>query len=523
MAHVDLTATIGDFLKLREPLWISSAHYSQNEGVVSEWADLDSPPAALTLKTSRRVIPTEEKDQVRFCTAPALPLYGRSYYCDGPKQTELLTYEQTAKLLDVALKKLERTIVGISVLADSEENYSELRSLTPGAQFAELNLKYSLRVSQGRGRFAAALDERFSRAIAEVKRFAQAYDGVPVFVKLSREMTWLPGTDELAALLDVLKAHGRAGLIVANSLKTDLPEFLSDQLEKRLKGGVMCGEHLFDTTISFIEAIKTPCAERSVPIIASGGVIDPEHVLLALRAGASAVQLCTAFVYYQPQYYQTLVWNLQNRIEGRGLTSFSTYVKRLREEGIASIYSMPFMYQPRFFGKETQKRILQDVRRSRRFDMCVMSGRTLVEAWAPVLRVRFENGLGLRLLIPRADGGVFRAVQRSWGLTDREAEARGPRLEETKRKLEELWAQSEGARERRWKEDVERRRKREVKPKPGSHVIGSRMRHACWRCSNGMGAVSLSTPALSRAATAFRLQLQPGSRFQSSRAVSKSG
>jgi dihydroorotate dehydrogenase len=115
-----------------------------------------------------------------------------------------------------------------------------------------------------------------------------------------------------------LKKHGKSGIIVANSLKMDIPEFMMAGQERSLLGGVMCGEHLFDQTISLIQALRRSCDNAGVPIIATGGMLDPEHVLMALRSGAAAVQLCTAFIYYQIEYYETLKWNLQNRVETQG-------------------------------------------------------------------------------------------------------------------------------------------------------------------------------------------------------------
>jgi hypothetical protein len=44
--------------------------------------------------------------------------------------------------------------------------------------------------------------------------------------------------------------------MLANSLKLDVPTFLAEGAEKSLRGGVMCGETLFDGTVSSIVSVR---------------------------------------------------------------------------------------------------------------------------------------------------------------------------------------------------------------------------------------------------------------------------
>src|SRR5580704_13921644 len=348
MIHVDLTTKIGDFLELANPYWISSAHYSQQESVIEKWEELS--PAALTLKTSDINPERENKKSLRQPTQKILPRYGRSFYCDGPKQEELLTYERTAELLNFAKAKLPKTKIGVSVLSSAAQDYAKLRQICEAAQFCELNLKYSFRIKDTE--YLKESPNKFEAILKEIDRFLSAFQGFPSFIKLSRELSWLPGSTEFARLLEILVKHGQAGLIVANSLKMDIPPFLAGGAEWELKGGVFCGERLFDQTIVLLEGMKEECKSKKVPLVASGGMIDAEYTILAVRAGASAVQLCTAFDYKGINFYRTLVWNLTNRIKVRGLKSFKQYAERIREEGVASVYSMPFTYYEEFWGDE---------------------------------------------------------------------------------------------------------------------------------------------------------------------------
>src|SRR5258708_24448278 len=399
MSDVDLTSQIGNFLTLRHPFWIASAHYSEKEAAIDAWVEIQ--PAALTLKTAHKApIREEEKKTTRHKTIESMTRLCRSFYCDGPKQKELITYERTAELLKYAKAHSQETEVGISVLCSDDQDYKERRALCPEASFCELNLKYIFRFDKKeKTEFFETALRRYRELLDQLEKFTGAFRDRPVLVKISRELAWLPGTKELDSFLNILSKHGKAGLVVANSLKLDIPLFVSDGQERALQNGVICGESLFDQTISLIESFRSPCSDRGIPIVATGGMIDPQHILMALRAGASAVQLCTAFDYYRLNYYNTLCWNLQNRVEVLGLHSFSDYVSRLRKESVATIYNMPFMYFEQFWSPDIQARLNKDVRASQQMDVFVMAGRTVIERWEHVLKHRFQKNLGLRLLL----------------------------------------------------------------------------------------------------------------------------
>lgn len=436
MIHVDLTTKIGDFFELANPYWIASAHYSHKESVIKAWEDLS--PAALTLKTSDNKPANESKGSVREKTQKILPRYGRSFYCDGPKHEELLTYEATSELLKFAQEKLRYTKIGISVISSSTQDYSRLRQVCDTASFCELNLKYSFRIKT-QGDYLKESSDAFESMLREIERFLAAFAGLPSFVKLSRELSWLPGSTQFTRLLDLMANHGKAGLIVANSLKANIPAFLAAGVEWDLKGGVFCGERLFDQTVELIEKMKEESEARKIPLVATGGMIDPEYTILAVRAGASAVQLCTAFDYNGINFYRTLVWNLENRIKSRGLKSFKQYAERIREEGVASIYSMPFTYYEEFWGEQAQAAIRADVLTSARMDMFIMSGQNLVTRWREALTTRFKKNLRVRLLLPNPDGAIFEAIQRSWGMSDDAAMAhRKNRLRKTANDIQTL-------------------------------------------------------------------------------------
>jgi dihydroorotate dehydrogenase len=430
-------------------LWIASSHHTTNDAAIRGWKEIN--PAALTLKTSKRTVVPEDKRSVRRTLYPAISRYGKSYYCDGPKQEELLTYEAAVDLLRFAKETLPNSLVGVSVISGGDEDYARFQEATAVADFCELNLKYSFRVPRGDAdaSYLAGAAEHFERVIAEVSRFAEAMRDRPVFIKVPRELQWLPGTREAAALLDVLVRHGRAGLILTNSLKMNLAPFIHEGQEQTLAGGVLCGEALFDGTIEMISGLRPECDRRGIPIIASAGMVNEQHLLHAFRAGAQAVQLCTTFDYNRRGYYETLRSALTARIYMQGLKSFEEFRERLPELGIAAIQQEPISYFERFWATETQTNIRDDIRRSEVMDVVVMSGATLFEQWKDVLRQRFAKNLGLRLLLPNVGTETYAVIQRAWGVThEAQIAARKSRVVEARQKYEQLWEETRAERAR---------------------------------------------------------------------------
>jgi dihydroorotate dehydrogenase len=441
MRSIELNVTLANGLKLEDPLWIASSHFSEL-AMLKTWSNIG--PAAITLKTATRMDRSEpwKTRKWKLKTLEMLPRYGRSYYCDAPKSEEFYPYEETKEHLDAAKELLPvHTKIGVSVLATKDENFKDLYDLTSAADFWELNLKYSMRIPSTERTFFTSLKETWDNTLKWIKDFLDALPHVPVFVKLPRESAWLPGTRECEQLLELLKTHGQAGLVVANSLKLNVADFIHETKEKQLQDGVLTGDGLYDGTINFIRLLKNDCNNRGIPIVASGGMVDEQQVLMALREGADAVQLCTAFEYYKPNYYRTLRSALQARIYWRGAKNMSNFVSRLRHEGVASIYSMPFMYYPAFWAEDVQDAIRLDIKYSDRMDAVIMSGFTLFEKWEKALQSRVSEHKSVQFMLPNPDSEIFRNVQKAWGLTDTELIARQERVKAAKANFEDLFEQ----------------------------------------------------------------------------------
>lgn len=407
-------------------------------------------PAALTLKSCKKTPVQEDKPTVKrkLQGCDALGGFGLSTYCDGPKHRELLTYQAAADLLSCALDILPTTKVGVSVISAPDEEYAELFKTCSRAHFFELNLKYAFRLrTDERISWIQLLKEKWPTILKEIERFCEAIPDKPLLIKLSRELTWLPATAEFEEVLTLLNKHGKAGLIVANSLKTNMPPIIEAGSKVEMEGGVVCGEHLFVSTVNMIRGLGDACRAHSIPIVASGGMVREEQILEAFRVGASGVQLCTAFDYFGLEYYETLRSSMRARIHLQALNSFEQYQQNLPSMSISAIYAPVILYFPRFWSEELQSSILDDIEKSTRMDVIALSAFSLVQEWRERLRARFERNRGLRLFLPNTEIGIFDSVQASWGHLPPSIKFLKERVSAAREIVETLWKETATARQ----------------------------------------------------------------------------
>jgi hypothetical protein len=111
----------------------------------------------------------------------------------------------------------------------------------------------------------------------------------------------------------------------------------------------------------------------------------------------------------------------------------------LEDEGVASIYSMPFMYYTTFWSDDAQAAIAEDIRHSDRLDAVIMSGYTLFEKWKELLQARLKKRKSVHFMVPDPDSEIFCAIQKSWGLDTKQLDARKDRVRKAKQNMEELF------------------------------------------------------------------------------------
>ncbi len=155
----------------------------------------------------------------------------------------------------------------------------------------------------------------------------------------------LQGEDRLAAILDAMPTGGPAAVVV--KLAPDIADEALESLVELCAGRGVAGLILANTTVARPDSLRSPHARetgglsgapllarstemlrRAYPIarhrltlIGAGGVATPEHAVAKIRAGASLVQLYTAFAYDGPALVGRLARGLAGLLRREGFRS----------------------------------------------------------------------------------------------------------------------------------------------------------------------------------------------------------
>jgi dihydroorotate dehydrogenase len=114
----------------------------------------------------------------------------------------------------------------------------------------------------------------------------------PLLVKLSPDLAW----EDLPDIVEACVEHGAAGLIVAN---TTLARPVGLRGRAARESGGLSGVPLMAPSTRLLAQVARLARGRLV-LVGCGGVASGADVLAKLRAGASFVQLYTAFAYHGP-------------------------------------------------------------------------------------------------------------------------------------------------------------------------------------------------------------------------------
>jgi dihydroorotate dehydrogenase len=138
-------------------------------------------------------------------------------------------------------------------------------------------------------------------------------DRPPVLVKIAPDL----GDEALADLVETCVAEGAQGLIVSNTT-TSRPGTLQSPLAH--EAGGLSGAPLFPLSTGVLARAFLLARGRLV-LIGAGGVATGEQALTKIRAGASLVQLYTAFAYRGPALIPRLKQQLAAALRTAGYAS----------------------------------------------------------------------------------------------------------------------------------------------------------------------------------------------------------
>jgi dihydroorotate dehydrogenase len=117
----------------------------------------------------------------------------------------------------------------------------------------------------------------------------------PILVKISPDLS----PTELEAIVAACEENAVAGIIATNTTldHSSIPPALD-------KDGGVSGAPLREKASALVRAIA---GKSAIPVIASGGILDPESAREKFQAGAQLIQLYTGFVYRGPRLLREIM------------------------------------------------------------------------------------------------------------------------------------------------------------------------------------------------------------------------
>jgi dihydroorotate dehydrogenase len=133
--------------------------------------------------------------------------------------------------------------------------------------------------------------ERIVGALLEARVELTARHGtrVPLLVKIAPDLD----AAQVAGIASSLRSIGVDGVIATNTSTNLAP--LGEHWPAAQRGG-MSGAPLHAASVAVIAQLRAELGS-GIPIIGVGGIVDAEHALATLRAGADLIQLYTGFAY----------------------------------------------------------------------------------------------------------------------------------------------------------------------------------------------------------------------------------
>jgi dihydroorotate dehydrogenase len=184
----------------------------------------------------------------------------------------------------------------------SSPNTAGLRELQKSDQFDEL-----LRALQKRNK--------------ELSEPSQGRGVLPILVKLSPDLD----LEELKVIVNVAQTNNVAGLIATNTT-TDRTGLQTHPDKVRACGaGGLSGAPLKGRAIQMIARLYN-LTNGSMPLIGGGGIFTAEDAWEMISAGASLIQIYTAFIYEGPSIARKINDGLRPIISNEGFVSLDEAV-----------------------------------------------------------------------------------------------------------------------------------------------------------------------------------------------------
>lgn len=188
--------------------------------------------------------------------------------------------------------------------AEAIQDYQHcMRKVYPYASYITVNISSPNTPGLREFQYGSALHELLKALKIEQEQLSQQHSKyVPLAVKIAPDLT----DEGVRAITDALIEHGIDAVIATN---TTLSRDAVQGLPHADESGGLSGAILFEQSTHVVRVIAEH-AQGRLPIIAVGGIDSPAAAQAKLAAGASLVQIYTAFIYHGPKLISRIVKSL---------------------------------------------------------------------------------------------------------------------------------------------------------------------------------------------------------------------
>lgn len=322
----DLKTTFAG-LSLRNPIVIGSSGLTNSAGKNKRLADAGA--GAIVLKSLFEEQILMEADQLKD---PA-------YYPEGSDYLE--EYIREHKLSEyLALIKESKEVCSVPIIAsincytDSEWIDFAKHIEAAGADALEINilaLQSDVQYTYG------SFEQRHIDILSHIKKTIK----IPVIMKLGDNLS------NPVALINQLYANGAAAVVLFNRFYQ--PDINIEKME-HTSGEIFSIASALSTPLRWI-GIASSVVDK-IDYAASGGVAEPESVVKAILAGASAVEVCSAIYQNTNTFIGEATRFLNTWMDRKGFETIAQFKGKLNAKDVQGINTFERTQFLKYFGKK---------------------------------------------------------------------------------------------------------------------------------------------------------------------------
>ena len=319
----DLKTTFAG-LSLRNPIIISSSGLTNSAGKNKRLAEAGA--GAIVLKSLFEEQIMLEADQLKD---PAFYPEASDYLEEYIREHKLAEY-----LTLIKESKKECIIASINCYSDAEWIDFAKQIQEAGADALEINilaLQSDVQYTYG------SFEQRHIDILRHIKRTVS----IPVIMKLGDNLT------NPVALIDQLYANGAAAVVLFNRFYQ--PDINIENMEQ-ISGAVFSTSADLATPLRWI-GIASSVVDK-IDYAASGGVSNPEAVVKAILAGATAVEVCSAVYQNTNAFIGESTRFLSAWMERKGFESIAQFKGKLNIKDVQGINTFERTQFLKYFGKK---------------------------------------------------------------------------------------------------------------------------------------------------------------------------